>query len=818
MNRSLMLRVLLAGLLAIGLAIPIIQACAPEGPTLAFTWDNHPDLPLNSYAAGRLGILQPSYARSYLVVAYRYLSGHPLTGKERRGALDLWEERLGGGVARSRTKAANPTAVMPEAPDWKTTRAKFTKESAPEPVEHKWVRNFYNAEVTQNAQEVAAATLLDRSKRWPAGQLIDWIRAQDLVFGTDRKTGPMPQTAPPGADALLKRDRAYQIASAFFYVENYGEARKAYSAISQDSGSPWRRLASYLIGRCWMREGHRAEDSDKSGQCFLAAYKSFKSLREGGLPARPVSLAPEPVAEADLMEAIKVGEYQAYSLADPEGAANQLVAGLLGRDQSQDYGDQLGRFTFLLDRNITGEADIWGDQKKPRDIATGLLKQDLTEWTFRFRETGPAAYKLAYERWKKRRTLPWLLMALTNAEPSSKGIEEVLEACDQIPKTQAGYETVAFHRARVLIGLGKPAEALPLMASFLDDQGKQATPSSLNLWRALRMPLSHDPKGFIADALRVPAGSYGYGDDGPADRPQRNSGLATYNSGIQATHPDVQALLKQVQAPAQFIQGDAARLLNLKVPTEVLVDLARQPDLPHHLRREWLRAAWVRAVLLDRWDLAAEVTPEVLHQDPELKPFLQGFAEATEREKSRLALVTVASHPGLRWMVFQGINHRTYTEPREKPLPLRHRDTYTGACWWQAPKWAPRAGADSPAEKWVWGSLFYYPRPHAMEAPLFAITGSKTLELAWLTSEQKRRGEDESKALLALPDGPDWIGERILDWARTEPEDPRIPEALHYAVVAEKVGGEKRLGAKCFKLLHTRYRQSPWASKTPIHY
>jgi hypothetical protein len=69
-----------------------------------------------------------------------------------------------------------------------------------------------------------------------------------------------------------------------------------------------------------------------------------------------------------------------------------------------------------------------------------------------------------------------------------------------------------------------------------------------------------------------------------------------------------------------------------------------------------------------------------------------------------------------------------------------------------------------------------------------------------------------------LADGPDWLNERALAWAKKLPDDPRIPEALHFAVIAEKVGGEKGLGKTCFKLLHDRYRSSPWAGKTPIHY
>ena len=186
------------------------------------------------------------------------------------------------------------------------------------------------------------------------------------------------------------------------------------------------------------------------------------------------------------------------------------------------------------------------------------------------------------------------------------------------------------------------------------------------------MPLAEAPAAFLVDALRIPAGSYGLGGEDSLAR----SGLTTWNVGTQATHPEVRKMLKAVQAPPQFIQGDAARIVNLHTPTEVILGLARNQGLPGHLRREWTRAAWVRAVLLERWDLAAEATPDLIKVEPEMGPALTDFIQAPNEEKGHLALMALLSHPGLRWMVFQGINRRTFTEPGAKPIPLHQRDTY----------------------------------------------------------------------------------------------------------------------------------------------
>src|SRR5690606_34963261 len=76
-------------------------------PTAVFSFENHPDLPLVAYAQGRLGIVQPTYARSYLYVAYRWMQGSSLTEEEITQVARYWDERL---QATAKGKAS-PTAA-----------------------------------------------------------------------------------------------------------------------------------------------------------------------------------------------------------------------------------------------------------------------------------------------------------------------------------------------------------------------------------------------------------------------------------------------------------------------------------------------------------------------------------------------------------------------------------------------------------------------------------------------------------------------------------------------------------------------------------
>src|SRR5437773_4617315 len=70
------------------------EACGPFFTDAIFVFAKHPDFPLEKFAAGKLGVVTDSWARSYLVVAYRTLSGNPLSDNEARAIKSLWDDRL----------------------------------------------------------------------------------------------------------------------------------------------------------------------------------------------------------------------------------------------------------------------------------------------------------------------------------------------------------------------------------------------------------------------------------------------------------------------------------------------------------------------------------------------------------------------------------------------------------------------------------------------------------------------------------------------------------------------------------------------------
>jgi hypothetical protein len=70
--------------------------------------------------------------------------------------------------------------------------------------------------------------------------------------------------------------------------------------------------------------------------------------------------------------------------------------------------------------------------------------------------------------------------------------------------------------------------------------------------------------------------------------------------------------------------------------------------------------------------------------------------------------------------------------------------------------------------------------------------------------------------------GPNRLGQEVIAYAKTHPDDPRLPEALHLTVKATRYGcyGEPYLDTSkgAFGILHKRFPKSEWTQQTPYYY
>src|SRR5438445_2278041 len=243
-SMRLLMLVLLTAVLA---GPPEAESC---GPFLSFAQFSYVAMPAQDvFASGQFGILRPKYTTGYLVVAFRYLTGAPLS-QEEAAAFD------------SRRSAAPPTPVG----QWIEARNRvpgITAIQSIDPYRPLQVESYQNC--LDDAFTHAVQTLRERAARWGMSSplLTEWVRGQDAVFKNCNEGKEMPPALPPAADPLLRADRQYQIAAAEFYAEQYEAAEKDFAAIGRDVDSPWRDWGEFMVARTLIREATVGEDRGK---------------------------------------------------------------------------------------------------------------------------------------------------------------------------------------------------------------------------------------------------------------------------------------------------------------------------------------------------------------------------------------------------------------------------------------------------------------------------------------------------------------------------------------------------------------------------
>ena len=125
-----------------------------------------------------------------------------------------------------------------------------------------------------DAFSTALRTLSDRGDRSarPVPEVRDWLEAQIAVFkncSSDQGV-VLPEPAPAAAAAIIRADRAYQTAAAYFYGMRFDEAERRFRAIGEDRASPWRHYGRYLAARCLIRRATVTEQDQSQSASMLS--------------------------------------------------------------------------------------------------------------------------------------------------------------------------------------------------------------------------------------------------------------------------------------------------------------------------------------------------------------------------------------------------------------------------------------------------------------------------------------------------------------------------------------------------------------------
>ncbi len=877
-----------------------VQGCGPSYITPIYVFTESPDPPFEEYIAGKIGILQPTFGRKTLFIAYRYLAGGAFTADE--------QQQLAGAL---RANAPNPDETK-AIETWVVKRKEVASQEEKLPaiyVERQYGGYDFFPNCTGNAFEIATETLRDRAWRFGLEDtgVRSWLAAQDLVFQNCAGGAQIPAELGAESPAWLRKDRDYQIAAAFFYSLNFEEALLRFERIAADAESSWKETADYLVARTLVRQGslvanektkreayekaeiHLHKLLSRTGKFYNASRKLMALIKYRIHPEeRTRELAGVLMHEQgnenlgqDLIdytwlldkfeaqvlkeeeERKKAGEKAADEAQHNDGFFSKearerldriesgavIEISLYGKNENQQpiysnrttsefkpgiseaevlqsfeetfgrkltteetadiqdaYKSALARHQHLTSPNRKWDRHRWSEYEGCRfecgrltvELFPGPVRTDeLSDWIFTLQTDDGRAYAHAFSRWRATGSPAWFVAALVKANKTSRGLASLMNEAETTDRSSPGFGTVAYHLVRLKIELGKTAEARKQLDEIIAWQPDALPLSAQNQFLEQRMQLAENLDEFLRFSGRRPVAFYNDGWLGKMSdllKLRKESWSAAYSSQTkeqyeQESEDEYKKLLPQDNLAA--LDEKTTDALNWHFPLQTLAVAARSSALPEQLQRRLALVVWTRAILLKNDDLAQQIAPEVKRLVPEMAQLLSSYLSArSARERQTAALYVLLKSPSLSPFLVSDMSSFTTNEAL---------DYYFESAWW------------CPLSE----TIYRYENNEGQEVPKIVARPG------FLIPQQIQTAQRERQALSAIGDGKIYLGKRVLEWAREDPEDQRIPEALLIAARANQTykygcsGWEHDEATKdaAAKLLRQRYPDSPWIAK-----
>lgn len=712
---------------------------APAAQAQAPTWADPVDRFVSRYAAedaetyaqGRLGIVLTSYGRGALYEAWRVLALP-------RGALTQ--------ESHAPQAPATPPLDEPIAA-WLKARATVQPTAPVRPIDHykrfgpELHGQFGNCGAS--AFELAIRTL-DELKRQPAARADDqraWVAAQDAVFdrcshGADEAPLlPRPAELPASAPRPLQALRQYQRAAAAFYEGDFSAARRGFETIAADASHPLRGWAAVAALRCTLRE---ATLDMGWWRAFEQAW-GRQGLRDAALSA---ALAPAAQRQRELYAAASrsIEERAAPLLADAALASVHPALRELLQQQAAQLTPlrMLGQLFNQLDRvednpytqqTLARWLALYRSQLPNRPAAPlGEQLRSAHPWYDWIQvmqgcaDDQPAAvcaesHTRALTRWRETQRSAWLLAAVASlrgaTSTTAAADAAALAAARQASPDDAAWPSLQFHAARALRQQGRADEARALLERLQAERSPALDRSARNLVRQERFALATTPAAALTESLRL-------------------TGKGRSQGGVNI---------------AAVVGADAAELLDRRLSTEQLLALAQDPATPVALQLDLAGAAWFRAHLLNRPELAHRAAAWLAGRVPGLRSAADRYAAAASADERGDALVST--------LLLYTLSPELYRETLFTTGQLRPPGRTPGGEW--CGFGTPRLAQAQAVE-----------RAPALSAAL----------------QQAAPRAPELDALRAVGSGPQWFSQQALATARRRPDHPDTPRLLKAVMAA----------------------------------
>jgi hypothetical protein len=767
-----------ATVLFAGMVSPTV-ACGPFFTDDVFQFTVHPDLPLKKFAAGQLGIVRGTFARSYLVVAYRYLTEHPLSIREQSDIVELWESRIDANSAAGSEDGSNKwlAARKKLGGATKDIQIDVTRGIGKREDYGGFTDNFLNCPDAAFAK--AAETLQSMVLKYGSGSepVKEWLAAQDLVFAhcsdpaydyNTKKVAPEPDFPKPltAGDATEKANRAYQIACAHFYAEDFDQANKEFTEIASDTSSPWHELAPYLAARANLRKATLTGGDNEPALLKAVKGQLQKIASLAGNPAQNI---------ADQLLGYVQGRLS------PADRVIELADKLAKADDAATFASDVDDFTTLYDRLYDSNGDD-ASAAKPVRVKTPdhFRDNDLVAWIQNMQDKPESSFAAARKKWQETHSLTWLLAAV-----SKMGVKnydaQLVEAAEKVPSSSPAYWSVMYVLADALNqAANKPVLAGGKTAASIADKmiaiASGAPPTAVNAFKDIQLAHVQNLNAFLSAAIQIPAGDSAEidGTDMPDDFDKAEKQNSYYHV-----------------APA--FTSSAATFINTKTPLTVLIQLCTSDKVPSSIRLDVCQAAWTRALLLNDDATVAKVTPMLSAARPALKKFLDAYMNAKSPEEKKFAAANMfLLNPAMRPLVTAGVG---------RPSKFNEIDDYQNN-WWSP--------ADLEKKTSDGGVQDDASQPEPVDVNDF------------YTKADQQTAAAQVKSLVKIGTGADFILSACIAMVRKSPGDPRLPETLYHAIRAPKfcdhTAATTKLSHTAYDLMHAQYPKNPWTAKTKYWY
>jgi len=740
-----------------------------ERPVFVYTF--HPDVPMSRFVSGGIGIPEPQHARIYLFAAYRYLEGKPLTPREQKMWLSVWDSR-----ANQVWRERNDDEL------WVRIRKKVAlpyAQAQPRPRAANVLRRHWisSSICSKDAYDTASRTLADRIKRFgiASAEVKFWTEGQDAVFRICLDSAPQEfSPAPAGMHPLIRADRDYQIAAALFYAQHFDEAIVAFRRIAQDVTSPWRVWAPYLIGRSMLSKARQTQSETLYKQALAEAEAQFRSVvRDPAL--RPTHSA----AEHLLLRCMMITNRKAAL----ERIARRLAA---GNWRETDLAMYLNGLDWL-------EGDPWDGARGERVPRARWPADPLSQWIVSFQ--GDTEAKIATATWRQGKSRAWLYAALWHATTNSP--DELLDAALSVGAEESVASALRYVAARQIARNRQFDDAQRITDEVIASLA--GFPSSLNRAAQLRMQLAANHEEFLKLAPRkviYAASEMDMREWESQDKPDLRwveHQLPKFREQMRREPMEAAAKAAKLMSLPRF-DDTTADILNERIPLRSLNAMTASQLLPPHLQNELVVATWIRSVLLNRTDVTISTGPAVAKIVPGVEDEMKRFLAAPSEETAAIVLLKL---PGARPYVSRGYGRN---------LPITEHDDF-GRNWWFRFNGADMHGIDLPYNSGHMSAEI--PSSPALLPELPFLSTTETSEAAEELAILRKTGER----------GLNWIAVRITAALRSDPKRADAAELLYRILTAGRVGwwGQRpdydlpHPGLQtAHRMLSTRYRTTKW--------